>query len=90
MLLFPIDIIGVDERNPANDLEALSKELAHYDRAFLEKYLIIADKIDLHLAEDDLKAFQKSIGEKILAISSVRDVGIEMFKGNLRMLSTDN
>jgi GTP-binding protein len=91
MLLFLIDIAGVDERNPVDDYEALLEELAHYDRTLLEKkHLIVANKIDLPSAEEHLKAFKKSIGKEILAISCIQDMGIEMLKENLRTLCIDN
>jgi GTP-binding protein len=37
MLLFLIDIAGVDGRNPIDDYRSLVEELGHYDSGLLEK-----------------------------------------------------
>lgn len=48
MLLFVVDMAGVDERRPFNDLSSLINELTLYDDTLLQKpMLLFANKYDL-------------------------------------------
>ncbi|MDR1366652.1 MAG: Obg family GTPase CgtA [Puniceicoccales bacterium] len=77
MLLFVIDIAGIDGRDSINDYWTLLEELAYYDRALLKKKcLIVANKIDLPSAEEHLLAFKKAVNGEILAISCAESIGI--------------
>lgn len=59
-LCFIIDFAGVDERNPLEDYETLLDELSRYNEELLAKpRLVLANKIDLPAATDNLNAFKK-------------------------------
>ncbi|MDR3317619.1 MAG: GTPase ObgE [Puniceicoccales bacterium] len=89
MLLFLIDIGGVEGRNPIDDYRSLLEELKFYDDKLLQKkYLIVANKIDLLLAKENLKNFKQSVNEEILSISCAEEKGIEILKEKLRILCT--
>jgi GTP-binding protein len=86
VLLLLIDVAGVDERNPIDDYEALLRELECYDRELLKKKrLVVANKLDLPVAEENLKLFKKAIGEEVLAISCAESIGLESLKEKLRL-----
>ena len=60
MLLFIIDMGGVDQRDPLEDYAQLNEELRRYDEALLEKpRLLAANKMDVDGAEENLKRFKK-------------------------------
>jgi GTP-binding protein len=91
MLLFLIDVAGVDGRNPTDDYRTLLEELAHYDRTLPEKRrFIVANKIDLHSAEKYLAALKKATDETILTISCAQNMGIEALKEKLRVFCIQN
>ncbi|MDR1590480.1 MAG: GTPase ObgE [Puniceicoccales bacterium] len=84
ILLFLIDIAGVDGRNPVDDYRTLREELAHYDRGLLEKpSLLVANKMDLPGTEKHLMALKKAIGGTVLTISCAQNMGIGDLKEKL-------
>ncbi|MDR2812196.1 MAG: GTPase ObgE [Puniceicoccales bacterium] len=90
MLLFLVDIAGVDGRNPIDDYRTLLEELACYDRNLLEKkHLVVANKVDLSASDEHLVAFKKAIGEEILIISCAKNIGIDKLKEKLRMFCVE-
>jgi GTP-binding protein len=64
----------------------LLKELDLYDPAMLEKpRLVVANKMDEAVAEENLKQFKKKIRKvPLLPISAAFDQGVEKFKETIR------
>jgi GTP-binding protein len=59
LLLFVLDMAGSEGRNPIEDLQQLRREIDLYDRRLsTRQWRVIANKMDLPGAEENLKAFQ--------------------------------
>ena len=86
ILVLLIDMAGTDNRKPWDDYKQLLKELELYDPALLEKQrLVVANKMDEAIAEENLKQFKKKIKKvSVLPISAAFDQGLEKFKLTIR------
>ena len=74
-----VDIGSEEGRNPIEDYEMICKELEKYDSKLLKKCeIIIANKMDLPNAEDNLKLFKKKYPDKeIIEISAALNMGLD-------------
>jgi GTP-binding protein len=60
ILLFVVDVAGSENRNPIEDLQNLRREIDLYDRRLSQRpWFIIANKIDLSGAAENLQALRK-------------------------------
>src|SRR4051812_15321293 len=60
LLLFLVDMAGVDNRDPRDDYGTLVKELKLYDPALLKKpRVVVANKMDLEGAKENLAKFSR-------------------------------
>ena len=86
ILVLLLDMAGADNRAPWDDYKQLLKELELYDPALLEKSrLVVANKMDESVAEENLKQFKKKIRKvSLLPISAAFDQGVEEFKKTIR------
>ena len=86
VLILLVDMAGTDGRAPWDDYKQLLTELELYDPAMLEKpRLVVANKMDEPVAEQNLKAFKRKIRKTpVLPISAAFDEGIEKFKQTIR------
>jgi GTP-binding protein len=86
ILVLLLDMAGTDNRKPWDDYKQLLKELELYDPALLEKdRLVVANKMDEAIAEENLKQFKKKIKKvSLLPISAAFDQGLEKFKQAIR------
>jgi GTP-binding protein len=77
---------GADGRAPWDDFNNLLHELELYDSALLEKQrLVVANKMDEAVAEDNLKKFKRRIRKTpVLPIAAAFDEGIEQFRKVIR------
>ena len=73
-----LDMGGSEGRNPLEDYEIIKNELSLYDEALKNKpYIIIANKMDLENAKDNLARFkEKYPDEKIFEISALNKEGL--------------
>ena len=70
ILAFVIDLAGVDGRKPWDDFFSLKNELMLYNKELNDKpCIILANKIDLPLAKDNLKIFKDKVKEPFFVIS---------------------
>lgn len=61
-----IDMAGSEGRDPYEDYLQINKELGDYNMGLLDRpQIIVANKMDLDGAEENLAAFQKKIGEDV-------------------------
>ena len=81
-----VDMAGTDNRAPWDDYKKLLKELELYNPELLEKpRLVIANKMDEAVAEENLKQFKKKIRKvTVLPISAAFDQGVDKFKDVIR------
>ena len=86
VLVLLVDMAGTDGRLPWDDYKQLLKELELYDPAMLDKpRLVVANKMDEAVAEENLKAFKRKIRKTpLLQMSAAFDEGVEKFKQTIR------
>ncbi|MGA2030222.1 MAG: GTPase Obg [Verrucomicrobiota bacterium] len=86
ILVLLLDMAGTDNRKPWDDYKQLLNELELYDPALVKKpRLIVANKMDESIAEENLKQFKKKIKKTtLLPISAAFDQGLEQFKQSIR------
>ena len=91
ILVLLLDMAGTDNRHPWDDYKQLLKELELYDPALLEKpRLVVANKMDEAVAEENLKQFKKKVRKiSVLPISAAFDEGVEKFKDTIRAAVAD-
>jgi len=79
ILVHVIDMAGVDGRDPQEDYAKINHELeAHGQDLFLKKQILVANKMDLSQAKENLKQFKKKIKVKIISVSALEKKGLEV------------
>ena len=86
VLVMLLDMAGTDNRAPWDDYNNLLHELGLYDATLLEKpRLIVANKMDEPVAEENLKKFKRHVRKTpVLPIAAAFDEGIDKFKKTIR------
>lgn len=89
LLLYLIDMGGVDQRNPVDDYAQLRTELSRYSEKLPEKpKLVVANKMDVEGAQENLKEFRKAYPDlEILELSCAAHQGVTQLKQKLLQLS---
>lgn len=93
VLLFVLDIAGSEGRHPIEDLQNLRREIDLYDPRLSQRpWRIIANKIDLPGAEENLDALRKRFPSvEVVAISAAANQGLTALKDRLKdWLFADN
>ena len=73
-----IDMGSTEGRNPYDDYVLINKELEEFNPKLLEKpQVIIANKMDMDGARDNLEEFKKKVKEKVFPISALNNEGID-------------
>lgn len=74
-----IDMAGTEERDPYEDYKTILKELEDFDPKLNKKEkLIIANKMDIPSAKENLKKFKEKIKDtKIFEVSALNEEGLE-------------
>lgn len=81
LLIFVIDMAGVDGRDPLDDFRKLGEELKCYREELVHRpSLIVANKMDVESAKANLKRFRKETGLTPLAMSAENNEGVEELK----------
>jgi len=85
ILLFVIDIAGSEGRNPTEDLRNLRREIDLYDPLLSKRpWYIIANKMDLEAARENLRALQNRFSTvEIGAVSAQTGEGMDELKAKL-------
>jgi GTPase len=88
LLVFVIDMAGSEGREPLGDLQTLRKELDLYDETLSERpWIIVANKMDLPGAADNLKTFKRRYKKiAIIPISASAREGVEQVTHSLGSL----
>ena len=85
LLLFVIDMAGVDGREPWADYRALRRELKLHNAALAEQpSLVVANKMDLPEAAAKLKTFRRKVRVAVLPVSTVDGRGLDALKRRLQ------
>jgi GTP-binding protein len=85
IFLFVVDVAGSEGRNPVEDLQRLRKELDLYDPLLSQRpWFVIANKMDLPGAEENLQALSKKFSKiDIVPVSAATGEGIDELKTKL-------
>jgi len=85
ILLFVIDVAGSEGRDPAGDIQNLRREIDLYDPRLSQRpWFVIANKMDLPGAQENLKAVRKKFPKiDIVPISAAKGEGIDELKKTL-------
>jgi len=86
LLLFVIDMAGVDNRDPCSDYKILLNELSlHNEELASRQSIVVANKMDLSTAKENLEEFVKKYSElKIIPISALEGIGLEKVTAELK------
>ncbi len=86
VLVLLLDMAGTDGRAPWDDCNNLLTELELYDPALIKRpRLVVANKMDEAVAEENLKKFKRRMRKTpVLPISAAFDEGIGKFKKTIR------
>jgi GTP-binding protein len=85
LLLFVVDMAGSEGRDPLDDYAQLRTELKLFREDLAKRpFLIIANKMDLPAAAENLKIFKRKVRKKIIPLSAQDGDGIEELKVTLR------
>jgi GTP-binding protein len=85
LLLFVVDVAGSEGRSPIRDLENLRREIDLYDsRLSQRRWAVIANKMDLPNASENLEALRKRFPSvEIASASAMTGEGIDEIKRKL-------
>ncbi len=87
VLLHIIDFAAVDGRDPVADYHAVNQELAGYSKALAGKeQVLVANKMDVPEARENLKKFKSKVKKEILPISAVTGEGVDALLNRMRSL----
>jgi GTPase len=86
IIVILLDMAGTDGREPWDDYKNLLSELELYDPALLKKpRIVVANKMDEAVAEENLKKFKRHVKKtQVLPISAGFDQGMEKFRQMIR------
>ncbi|OGV65545.1 MAG: hypothetical protein A2498_08485 [Lentisphaerae bacterium RIFOXYC12_FULL_60_16] len=84
LLVFVIDMAGTDGRSPVDDYRNLRHELKCYRADLLKRpCLVVANKMDIPEAADQLKVFRRKTRAKVMPISAFTGEGLDTFTSAL-------
>jgi GTP-binding protein len=84
LLMFLVDMAGVDGRDPREDYKTLLNELELYDKSLLKKpRLIVANKMDLEGYAANLTKFRRRYKGDLIEISCLSGEGLDELKKTL-------
>jgi GTP-binding protein len=85
LLLFVIDMAGSEGRDPRDDFALLRKEVRLYQKELADRpFFVVANKMDLPEAAENLKKFRKKVRARIVPMSPDDDGQVDKFKNVLR------
>lgn len=74
-----IDMSGQEARDPLEDYEIINKELKDFDEKLIKKpQVIIANKMDLEGAKENLKRFKEKYKVPVYETSAITSTGLDM------------
>lgn len=81
ILVHVVDISGSEDRNPIDDFNLINNEIYSYDEKLKDlPMIVVANKMDMPNAEENLKAFQRKFGKKytIIPTTTIIHEGVEV------------
>lgn len=87
MLIYVIDMAGTDMRNPTQDYLDLQQEIEAYREDLLDRpALIVANKMDMPEAKENIKEFRKRTRKRPLMVSALTGEGLDKLKDAIAKL----
>lgn len=78
ILVHLVDMSGFEGRNPVEDYKIINRELKNYSlQVYKRAQILVANKMDLSGAQENLKKFKKIVKKKIYPISALTKEGLE-------------
>lgn len=81
ILVHVVDISGSEDRNPIDDFNLINNEIYSYDEKLKDlPMIVVANKMDMPNADENLKAFQRKFGKKytIIPTTTIIHEGVEV------------
>ena len=79
MIAHIIDMSGIEGRNSIDDYKIINKELENFNPKILEKpQIIIANKMDIEGAKENLEKFKKEIKLPIYEVVAMQGIGLDV------------
>lgn len=73
-----VDMSGFEGRDPYDDYVKINKELEDFNKNLLKKpQIIIANKMDMPSAKENLKEFKKKVDAPLYEVSAISNEGLE-------------
>ena len=73
-----IDMSGSEMRDPYEDFVLINKELEAFNKSLIDKpMIVIANKMDLDGAKENLEKFKKKVDLEIFEVSAATNVGLQ-------------
>lgn len=80
VIIHVIDMSGLEGRDPFEDYETINEELKQYNLRLTERpQLIVANKMDMPEAEENLRLFKEKVGDnvRIFPVSAITKQGLD-------------
>jgi len=79
VLVHIVDMAGVDCRDPVADYDSINKELVAFSKDLAEKkQVLVANKMDLEGAAENLERFRRTVKREIFEVSALEGRGLEV------------
>ena len=73
-----IDMSGIEGRDPYEDYVIINEELKNFNKSLMDKpQIVIANKMDMPDAKDNLKKFKSKVDCKIFEVSAINGKGLD-------------
>ena len=73
-----IDMSGFEGRDPYEDYVTINEELKNFNETLLDKpQIVVANKMDLESAKENLKEFKKKVDVEVFEISAIEEKGLD-------------
>lgn len=80
VLVHVVDISGSEQRDPLEDFQLINNEIFRYDESLKSvPMIVVANKMDMPEAEENLKRFEKKYGQKytVIPMTTIIHEGVE-------------
>ena len=85
LILHLIDMAAVEGRDPLEDYRAINNELSLFSRQlFGRQQIIVANKMDLQQAQENLIRFKQRIKRSVFPVSALKKQGLEDLVGAIK------
>jgi GTP-binding protein len=87
ILVHVIDMAAADGRDPYEDYQKLNHELEAFSEQLVFKTkVVVANKMDVDVAQDNLKIFRSKYKGEIFPVSAVQQTGLDELVQKLRTI----